>query len=127
MCSVPAFLIVAWAEHHLEMHIKICPRCHKLFVSKRRGFCSKDCQWKSYWTPVRRSDDKWVKDLEKFSERCKPQFGRSIVDLQKRLALAKVIQRLESIKKKIEKEDWAGWARITQRIERIERRAAKPG
>jgi len=110
-----------------EMPIKICPRCRKLFLSKRREFCSKDCQWKSYWTPVRRSDDKWVKDLEKFSERCKPQFGRSIVDLQKRLDLSKVIQRLESIKKKIEKEDWAGWARIAQRIERIERCAGKHG
>jgi hypothetical protein len=89
--------------------------------------CSKDCQWKYYWTPERRSDDKWVKDLEKFSEHCKPKYGRSIVDLQKRLALPKVIQRLESIKKKIEKEDWVGWARIAQRIEAIEKLAAKPG
>jgi hypothetical protein len=110
-----------------EIPVKICPRCGELFLSKRREFCSKDCQWKSYWTRVRRSDDKWVKDLEKFTERCRPQFGRSIVDLQKRLALPKVMQRLESIKKKIANEDWAGWARIAQRIEAIERRAAKPG
>ena len=108
-----------------EMPVKICSRCRKLFLSKRKEFCSKDCQWKSYWTPVRRSDDKWVKDLEKFSEHCKPQYGRSIFDLQKRLALPRVIQRLESIKKKIEKEDWAGWARIAQRIEAIEGLAAK--
>jgi hypothetical protein len=110
-----------------EFPVKICPRCRKLFLSKRREFCSKDCQWKSYWTPARRADDKWIKDFEKFSEHCKPQYGRSVVDLQKKLALPKVIQRLESIKKKIAKEDWAGWLRIAQRIEGIERRAAKPG
>jgi hypothetical protein len=110
-----------------EMPVKICLRCRK-FVSNRRGlFCSKNCQWKHYWTPERRSDDKWVKDLEKFSERCEPKYSRSIEDLQKRLALPKVIQRLESIKKKIEREDWAGWAKIAQRIEAIEKLAAKPG
>jgi hypothetical protein len=89
--------------------------------------CSKDCQWKYYWTQERRADDKWVKDLEKFSEHCKRQYGRSIEDLQKRRARPKVIERLESIKKKIEKEDWAGWARIAQRIEAIEKLAAKSG
>lgn len=109
-----------------EMPVKICPRCRKLFLSKRREFCSKDCQWKSYWTPARRADDKWVKDLEKFSERCGPKYGRSIEDFQKRLALPKVIQRLESIKKKIANEDWAGWAKIAQRIKAIEV-AAKSG
>ncbi len=82
-----------------EMLLKICPRCGKLFLSQRSKFCSEICQWKSYWTPERRSDDKWVKDLEKFSERCRPKYGRSIEDLQKRLALPKVIQRLESIKR----------------------------
>src|SRR6266853_2364980 len=110
-----------------EMPVKLCPRCRKLFPSKRREFCSTDCQWKSYWTPARRADDKWAKDLEKFSEHCTPKYGRSIGDLQKRLALPKVTQRLESIKKKIEKEDWAGWARIAQRIEAIERLAVKQG
>jgi hypothetical protein len=109
-----------------DMPVKICLRCGKLFLSKRGKFCSKDCQWKSYWTPVRRSDDKWVKDLEKFSEHCKPQYGRSVLDLQKRLALPKVIQRMESIKKKIEKEDWAGWARIAQRIQAVEELAGRP-
>jgi hypothetical protein len=109
-----------------EMPVKICPRCRNLFLSERKEFCSKDCQWKYYWTPERRADDKWIKDLETFSERCNPQYGRSIVDLQKRLALPKVIQRLESIKKKITNEDWAGWARIAQRIEAIERLATKP-
>ncbi len=69
---------------------------------------------------------KWVKDLEKFSERCKPKYGRSIEDLQKRLALPKVIQRLESIRKKIEKGDWAGWTRIAKTIEAIEKLALKP-
>ncbi len=110
-----------------EMPVKICPRCRKLFLSKRKEFCSKECQWKSYWTPVRRSDDKWVKDLEKFSERCKPKYGRSVADLRKKLALPKVKHRLESIKKKIAKENWTGWARIAQRIEAIEKFAAKPG
>jgi hypothetical protein len=110
-----------------EMPVKICPRCRKLFPSKRREFCSADCQWKSYWTPARRADDKWAKDLEKFSEHCAPKYGRSIADLQKRLALPKVTQRLESIKKKIAKEDWAGWARIAQRIEAIEKLAVKQG
>jgi hypothetical protein len=110
-----------------EMPVKICPRCRTLFVSERRQFCSKNCQWKHYWIPERRSDDKWVKDLEKFSERCEAKYGRSIVDLQKRLAMLKVVQRLVSIKKKIEREDWAGWARIAQRIEAIEKLAAKPG
>jgi hypothetical protein len=47
------------------------------------------------------------------------------LDLQKKLALPKVMQRLESIKKRIEKKDWAGWARIAQRIEAIEDVAAK--
>jgi len=110
-----------------EMPVKICPRCRKLFLSKRREFCSKDCQWKSYWTPIRRSDDKWVKDLEKFSEHCKPQYGRSVADLQERLALPKVTRRLKSIKEKTKRNDWAGWAKIAQRIETIEKLAAKPG
>jgi len=106
-----------------EMPVKICPRCRNLFLSERKRFCSEKCQWKSYWTPERRSDDKWVKDLEKFSERCGPKYGRSIEDLQKRLALPKVIQRLESIRKKIEKKDWAGWPTIELRIDAIEKLA----
>jgi len=110
-----------------EMPVKNCPKCRKLFLAKpREKFCSKDCQWNSYWTPERRADDKWVKDLETFSERCKPKYGRSIEDLQKRLALPKVIQRLESIRKKIEKGDWAGWTRIAKTIETIEKLALKP-
>jgi hypothetical protein len=108
-----------------EMPVKICPRCRQLFLSKRRDFCSKDCQWKSYWTPARRADDKWIKDLEKFSERCRPKYGRSVADLRKQLALPKVRQRLESIKKNIANEDWTGWARIAQRITVIEDVAAK--
>jgi hypothetical protein len=107
-----------------EMPVKICPTCRNLFLSERKQFCSKDCQWRHYWTPERRSDDKWVKDLERFSERCKPRYGRSIEDLQKRLAQPKVIERLESIKKKIEQEGWKGWAKIAQRIGAIERFAA---
>lgn len=106
-----------------EMPTKICPRCRKFFASPRRGFCSKDCQWAHYWTPERRSDDKWVKDLEKFSEHCTQRYGRTMEDLQKRLALPKVIQRLELIKKKIEKGDWAGWSKIARRIEAIEKRS----
>ena len=107
-----------------EMPVKICPRCHNLFLSERKQYCSKDCQWKHHWTPERRADDKWVKDLEKFSERCKPEYGGSIVDLQKKLAMPKTRQRLESIKKKIEKKDWAGWAKIAQKIKAIEEVAA---
>jgi|SRR5579864_1268104 len=110
-----------------KMPVKICPQCRSLFLSERRQFCSKDCQWRHYWTPERRSADKWVKDLEKLSERCKPKYGRSIEDLQKRLGQPKVIERLESIKKKIEQEDWAGWTKIAQRIGAIERSAAKLG
>jgi len=109
-----------------EMPIKICPRCHKLFVSGRRGFCSKECQWKHYWTAERRSDDKWVKDLEKFAERCTPAYGRSIRDLQEKLSLPRVKQRLKSIKEKIENEDWAGWSKIARRIDEIEKRMTKP-
>jgi hypothetical protein len=108
-----------------EMPVKICSTCRELFLSERKQYCSKECQWKHHWTPERRADDKWVKELEKLSEQCKPEYGRSILDLQKRLALPKVMQRLESIKKKIEKKDWAGWARIAQRIEAIEDVAAK--
>jgi hypothetical protein len=108
-----------------EMAFKICPRCHNLFLSERKQFCSSQCQWKYYWTPERRADDKWVKDLEKFSKVCKPRYRRSIADLRKRLALPKVMHRLASIKKKIEKEDWAGWAKIAQRIEAIEDVTAK--
>lgn len=110
-----------------EMPIKICVRCGKFFSDRRGVFCSKDCQWKHYWTSDRRADDKWVKYLEKFSKHCQPKYGRSIADLRKRMALPKMTQRLESIKKKIEKEDWAGWVRIAQRIEAIEKLAAKPG
>jgi hypothetical protein len=110
-----------------EMPVKICPTCRELFLSERKRFCSKDCQWKHHWTPERRADDKWVKDLEKFSERCKPKYGSSILDLQKRLAMPKTRQRLESIKKKIKTKDWTGWAKIAQRIEAIERIAATPG
>lgn len=108
-----------------EMPVRICPRCRNLFLSERKRYCSKECQWKHHWTPERRADDKWVKDLEKFSRTCKRQYGRSIEDLQKRLALPKTIQRLESIKKNIEKKDWAGWTRIARRIEAIEDVAAK--
>ena len=110
-----------------EMAIKICPRCRKFFSSQRREFCSKDCQWKHYWTRERRSDDKWVKDLEKFAERCKPKYGRSVADLQKKLASPNATQRLRSIKRKIEKEDWTGWTKIAQRILAIENLAAKSG
>jgi hypothetical protein len=110
-----------------EMPIKICPTCRKLFLSERRHFCSKECQWRHYWTPERRSDDKWIKDLEKFSERCRPKYGRSLADLKKKLASPKVMQRLKSIKEKAKKGDWAGWARIAQRIEAIEKLAAEPG
>jgi hypothetical protein len=108
-----------------ELPVKICPRCRNLFLSERKQYCSKDCQWKHHWTPERRADDKWVKDLEKFSKVCKPQYRRSLVDLRKRLALPKVVQRLESIRKKVAKGDWKGWARIAQRIEAIEDVAAK--
>jgi len=108
-----------------EMAIKICPRCDRFFASQRRNFCSANCQWKHYWTPERRADDKWVKDLERVAERCKPKYGSSVADLQKRLALPKVTERLKSIKKKIEKEDWTGWARIAKRINAIEKLAAK--
>jgi hypothetical protein len=110
-----------------EMPVKICPRCRKLFLSQRREFCSKECQWKSYWTPARRADDKWIKEVEKFSERCSPKYGRSVADLRTKLALPKVRKRLESLKKKIAIEDWTGWARIAKRIKAIEDAAAKPG
>jgi hypothetical protein len=108
-----------------EMPIKICPTCRKLFLSERSQFCSKDCQWKHYWTPERRADDKWVKDLEKFSRNCKPKFGRSIADLENRLALPKVTERVRSIKRKAETDRWAGWSRIIQRLEAVEKLAEK--
>jgi enolase len=84
-------------------------------------FCSSDCQWKHYWTPERRADDKWVKDLEKFAETCKPKYRRTVSDLHKKLAMP----RLVSIKKKIATEDWAGWAAIAKRINGIAKLAAK--
>jgi hypothetical protein len=108
-----------------EMPVKICPRCRNLFLAGRKLYCSKECQWKHHWTPERRADDKWVKELEKLSEQCKPEYGRSILDIQKRLAMPKTIQRLESLRKKVAKGDWKGWARIAQRIEAIEDVAAK--
>jgi len=110
-----------------EMPVKLCPRCRNLFLSRRREFCSKECQWKSYWTPARRADDKWIKEVEKFSEHCSPKYGRSIADLREKLELPKVRQRLESIKKKIANEDWTGWTRIAQRIKAIEGVAARSG
>ena len=108
-----------------EFPIKICPRCNKFFLSERGKYCSQECQWKHYWTPERRSDDKWVKDLEKFSQSCKPKYGRSVTDLQKKLILPRVRDRLRLIKGKIEKEDWSGWAKIAKKIEGIEKLAGK--
>ena len=108
-----------------EMAIKTCRRCDKFFVSQRREFCSPECQWKHYWTPERRADDKWVKDLKNFAEKCKPKYGRKVTDLQKKLALPNVARRMNSIKAKIDKEDWTGWAKIAERINTIENFAAK--
>jgi hypothetical protein len=108
-----------------EMPLKVCPQCLKLFLSERKQFCSNRCQWSHYWTPERRADDKWVKDLEKFSRICKPTFGRSITDLQNRLASPKVTDRVRSIKKKAGTDHWAGWQKIIQRLEEVERLAAK--
>jgi hypothetical protein len=121
-----AFLLNQCSGKRLsEMPLKSCRMCKKFFISQqsKAGFCSRDCQWRHYWTPERRSHDKWVKDLEKFSRTCKRHYGRSIQDLQKKLALPKVKERLESIKKKAEKETWAGWRRMIQRIEAVEGRA----
>jgi hypothetical protein len=108
-----------------EMAIKICPRCRKFFSSERKRFCSTECQWKTYWTLERRADDKWTKDLAELSRSCKANYGRSIEDLRKRLALPKVAKRLASIKQRAQKEDWAGWPKIINRIEAIEKLAAK--
>jgi hypothetical protein len=108
-----------------EMAIKQCPRCRKFFCSERKQYCSSECQWKSYWTPERRADDKWVRDLEKFAESCTPKYGRSMADLEKKLVSPRVEQRLKSIKKKAETEDWAGWSRISQRLEAIGKLTAK--
>jgi hypothetical protein len=41
--------------------------------------------------------------------------------------MPRVTQRLKAVKEKIEKEDWAGWAKIAKRIRAIEKLAAKPG
>jgi hypothetical protein len=102
--------------------------CKNFFISQqsKAGFCSRDCQWRHYWTPERRADDKWVRELAKFSDECKPKFGRSGADLQKKLVSPKVNQRLKSIKVKIERDDWAGWTKIAQRIEAIEKLAETP-
>lgn len=108
-----------------ELPIKICPRCNKFFLSERGKYCSQECQWKHYWTPERRSDDKWVKDLEKFSQSCKPKYGRSISDLQEKLALPRVHDRLISIKEKIKREDWTGWTTIAKKIAAVEKLAGK--
>ena len=108
-----------------EMTIKLCPTCDKFFANQRRGYCSPDCQWKHYWTPERRANDKWVKELEKFAETCKPKYRRSVADLRNKLALPKVVGRLKSIKCKIGNEDWSGWAKIAERINTIEKLAAK--
>lgn len=108
-----------------EMPIKICPKCGKMFLSQRKQFCSGQCQWKSYWTAQRRADDKWVKDLKNFAERCKPRYGRSISDLRERLERPKVVQRLKSIKRRGTAEDWRGWTRILERIKSIEGLASR--
>ena len=94
-------------------------------MSERKQFCSTDCQWRHYWTPERRSDDKWVKDLEEFSRTCKPEYGRSVEDLPKKLALPKVVQRLQLIKQKAETEEWAGWPKIVRKLEAIEKLTQK--
>lgn len=107
------------------MPIKLCPTCGKFFANQRSGYCSPNCQWKHYWTSARRADDKWVKGLESFADTCKPKYGRSVADLREKLASPKVAERLTSIKDKIGKEDWAGWKKIAERINTIERLAAK--
>jgi len=66
-----------------------------------------------------------VKELEKFAETCKPKYRRSVADLRNKLALPKVVGRLKSIKCKIGNEDWSGWAKIAERINTIEKLAAK--
>lgn len=108
-----------------EMAIKMCSRCSRFFCSGRKRYCSSECQWKSYWTPERRSNDKWVRDLETFAVGCKPKYGRSIADLRKKLAAPKVQGRLNSIKKKAKMEEWAGWRNIVKRLHAIEGLAAK--
>jgi hypothetical protein len=106
-----------------EMPIKLCPTCGKLFLSERKQYCSNECQWKHYWTPERRADDKWVKDLERLARNCKPKYGRSIEDLRKKLASPKTAKRLVLIKKKAEKEIWGGWPKIVKKIDAIEKLA----
>jgi hypothetical protein len=61
--------------------------------------------------------------LEKFAESCTPRYGRSIADLEKKLITPRVEERLKLIKKKAETEDWAGWPRMIQRLEAIEKLA----
>lgn len=101
-----------------EMPVKFCRRCGKLFGSHqtKAGFCSRDCQWRNYWTPERKRDDKFVKDLQKFAESCKPRYGRSIENLRAKLAANK--QRLDKIKMV-----WKGWPTILDKIHSIEIRA----
>lgn len=106
-----------------EFPIRICPKCGTIFLSERKQFCSEKCQWSHYWTKERRADDKWIKDLEKFSRTCKPEYGRSVEDLRQKLASPNVEQRLQSIKQKAKTEEWAGWSKILKRLEAVESQA----
>ena len=120
-----AYLLDCCAERkQSEMPFKICSTCRSLFLSERKQFCSRECQWKSYWTPSRRADDKWVKDLEVFAARCKPRYGSSVADLRKKLARPDVVQRIHAIRERAGKEEWRGWAKILRRIEVVEKLSA---
>ena len=108
-----------------EMPIKICPNCQMFFASQRNKYCSSRCQWKNYWTPERRKHDKWVRDLEVFLKMCKPRYGRSIRDLRSRLSTPKAIQRIAAIRQLAASESWSGWANVIERLNSVERAAAK--
>jgi hypothetical protein len=98
-----------------EMPVKLCRLCGKLFPSQQRKaeFCSRNCQWRNYWTPKRKRDDKFIKDLQKFAETCKPEYGRSIKNLRAKLTADR--ERLDEIKRA-----WKDWPTILDRIHSIE-------
>lgn len=111
-----------------EMPIKICQSCGKFFSALslkgkariRREYCSEKCQRAKWWTPEKRADDAFVKRLEKLAENSiNRTHGYSITDLQNRLSLSKVKQRLAEIE-----EHWTGeWPPIVRRIRHVKAQA----
>lgn len=100
-------------KSHEDMPLKICLECRRVFKTDRRAdFCTRECQWKHYWTPARRRDDIYLKRLERRIEDClKGRHGFGIQDLQPIVTSHNLSGRLDAIEK-----NWKEWPKMMNRI-----------